>query len=94
MSSSVVAETVPSGSGSWLSHFKATLALGIPLIGAQLAQLGIHTTDMVIVGQLGAEKLAAMVLAGQFFFVVFIFIILIFILLLLLFLHLLLLVSR
>lgn len=73
MSSSVVAETVPSGSGSWLSHFKATLALGIPLIGAQLAQLGIHTTDMVIVGQLGAEKLAAMVLAGQFFFVVFIF---------------------
>ncbi len=73
MSSSVVAGTVPSGSGSWFSHFKATLVLGIPLIGAQLAQLGIHTTDMVIVGQLGAEKLAAMVLAGQFFFVVFIF---------------------
>lgn len=58
---------------SWMSHLRATLALGIPLIGAQLAQLGIHTTDMIIVGQLGAEKLAAMVLAGQFFFVVFIF---------------------
>ena len=57
---------------SWVSHIKATLMLGIPLIGAQLAQLGIHTTDVVIVGQLGAEKLAAMVLAGQFLFTVFI----------------------
>ncbi|MFK0384382.1 MATE family efflux transporter [Agrobacterium sp. NPDC090273] len=73
MSSSVMTESVRSGTGSWFSHFRATLALGIPLIGAQLAQLGIHTTDMVIVGQLGAEKLAAMVLAGQFYFVVFIF---------------------
>ncbi|MHA7968550.1 MATE family efflux transporter [Rhizobium sp. CAU 1783] len=58
---------------SWASHIRATLALGIPLIGAQLAQLGIHTTDVVIVGQLGAQALAAMVLAGQFFFTIFIF---------------------
>lgn len=57
---------------SWGAHIRATLSLGIPLIGAQLAQLGIHTTDVVIVGQLGAEKLAAMVLAGQFLFTVFI----------------------
>ncbi|KIQ02721.1 multidrug transporter MatE [Agrobacterium tumefaciens] len=73
MSSSVAVERAPLGLNSWGAHLRATLALGIPLIGAQLAQLGIHTTDMVIVGQLGAEKLAAMVLAGQFFFVVFIF---------------------
>jgi MATE family multidrug resistance protein len=59
--------------GSWLSHVAATLSLGVPLIGAQLAQLGIHTTDVVIVGQLGAVPLAAMVLAGQFFFTIFIF---------------------
>ena len=39
---------------SWASHIRATLALGIPLIGAQLAQLGIHTTDVVIIGRLGA----------------------------------------
>ncbi|WP_113169145.1 MATE family efflux transporter [Agrobacterium sp. fls2-241-TYG-188a] len=72
--SSTVAETKPQVTAdSWSAHLRATLALGIPLIGAQLAQLGIHTTDMVIVGQLGAEKLAAMVLAGQFYFVVFIF---------------------
>jgi len=73
MSSSVVSGSVQTDAQSWSSHLRATLALGVPLIGAQLAQLGIHTTDMVIVGQLGAEKLAAMVLAGQFFFVLFIF---------------------
>lgn len=61
------------GAASWWSHILATLQLGIPLIGAQLAQLGIHTTDVVIVGQLGAQSLAAMVLAGQFFFTIFIF---------------------
>ncbi|MGV8939483.1 MAG: MATE family efflux transporter [Allorhizobium sp.] len=58
---------------SWGAHIRATFALGIPLIGAQLAQLGINTTDVVIIGQLGAQQLAAMVLAGQFFFVTFIF---------------------
>ena len=60
MSSSVAVERAPLGLNSWGAHLRATLALGIPLIGAQLAQLGIHTTDMVIVGQLGAEKLAAL----------------------------------
>ena len=58
---------------SWASHFRATLALGVPLIGAQLAQLGIHTTDVVILGRLGATHLAAIVLASQFFFTVFLF---------------------
>lgn len=73
MSSSTAVENASHSGSSWFAHLRATLALGIPLIGAQLAQLGIHTTDMIIVGQLGAEQLAAMVLAGQFFFVVFIF---------------------
>ncbi len=58
---------------SWSAHIRATLALGIPLIGAQLAQLGINTTDVMIVGRLGAEQLAAMVLAAQFLFTVLIF---------------------
>ena len=58
---------------SWAAQVRATLALGIPLIGAQLAQLGIHTTDVVILGRLGAAHLAAIVLAGQFFFTIFIF---------------------
>lgn len=58
---------------SWKGHFLATLALGIPLIGAQLAQLGINVTDVFIIGRLGTTELAAMVLAGQYFFTLFIF---------------------
>lgn len=58
---------------SWKSHFLATLALGIPLIGAQLAQLGINVTDVFIMGRLGTAELAAMVLASQYFFTLFIF---------------------
>lgn len=58
---------------SWRSHIRGTLTLGIPLIGAQLAQLGIHTTDVIILGQLGAQYLAAIVLAGQFLFTIFVF---------------------
>ena len=57
---------------SWRAHFRATFALGVPLIGAQLAQLGIHTTDVVIIGRLGAVHLAALVLSSQFFFTLFI----------------------
>jgi MATE family multidrug resistance protein len=72
-SHAVPAPATSAVAGSWLSHIAATLSLGVPLIGAQLAQLGIHTTDVVIVGQLGAVPLAAMVLAGQFFFTIFIF---------------------
>ncbi|MCX8996537.1 MATE family efflux transporter [Rhizobiaceae bacterium BDR2-2] len=58
---------------SWWSHIRGTLSIGIPLVGAQLAQLGIHTTDVIIIGQLGAQSLAAIVLAGQFLFTIFIF---------------------
>lgn len=58
---------------SWKGHFLATLALGVPLIGAQLAQLGINVTDVFIMGRLGTAELAAMVLASQYFFTLFIF---------------------
>lgn len=58
---------------SWLSHFRETFALGIPLIGAQLAQQGINATDIFILGQLSAVDLAATVLATQYFFTIFIF---------------------
>ena len=57
----------------WKSHFVETLALGLPLIGAQLAPHGIHLTDVVIIGRLGTRELAAMVLASQFYFTIFIF---------------------
>ncbi|MBO9124973.1 MULTISPECIES: MATE family efflux transporter [unclassified Rhizobium] len=63
----------PTTDNRWSAHIRATLALGVPLIGAQLAQLGINTTDVMIVGRLGAEHLAAMVLAGQFLFTILVF---------------------
>ncbi|APO75479.1 multidrug resistance protein NorM [Rhizobium etli 8C-3] len=63
----------PQTDNRWSAHFRATLALGIPFIGAQLAQLGINTTDVMIVGRLGAENLAAMVLSAQFLFTILIF---------------------
>lgn len=47
----------------WRSDIKPTLALGLPLAGAQLAQMAINTTDVVMIGRLGAEELAAAVLA-------------------------------
>jgi MATE family multidrug resistance protein len=65
--------TVGPDANSWKRHFVETLALGLPLIGAQLAQHGIHLTDVVIIGRLGTRELAAMVLAAQFYFTIFIF---------------------
>ncbi len=58
---------------SWPSHYRASIALGVPFVGAQLAQFAIHATDVLMVGRLGTTELAAMVLAAQTFFTVFIF---------------------
>ncbi|WP_244497142.1 MATE family efflux transporter [Aureimonas sp. D3] len=53
----------------WRGHLKATFALGLPLVGAQLAQISINVTNTVMIGQLGAAQLAAAVLATQTFYV-------------------------
>ncbi|MBD8876831.1 MATE family efflux transporter [Roseibium polysiphoniae] len=47
----------------WRSDIRPTLALGLPLAGAQIAQMAINTTDVLMIGRLGAEELAASVLA-------------------------------
>ena len=60
-------------SDSWGRHIRATVGLGIPFVGAQLAQMAINTTDVIMVGWLGTTELAAIVLASQVFFIVFIF---------------------
>lgn len=64
---------LPQGDNSWATHFRASLYLGVPFIGAQLAQLAINTTDVLMVGQLGATQLASIILATQVFFTIFIF---------------------
>jgi MATE family multidrug resistance protein len=58
---------------SWPAHYRASIALGVPFVGAQLAQFAIHATDVLMVGRLGTTELGAMVLAAQMFFTVFIF---------------------
>lgn len=61
------------GPDSWSDHFAATLRLALPLIGAQLAQLAINTTDVLIIGHIGVEDLAAIVLATQYLFTILLF---------------------
>jgi MATE family, multidrug efflux pump len=53
-------------------HLKATLALGLPIVGSHLAQILITLTDTVMLGWYGVDELAAVVLASSLFFVLFI----------------------
>lgn len=55
---------------SWRAHAGATLALGLPLIGSQLAQMALHVTDTVMLGWYSVEALAAGVLGASNFFIV------------------------
>ncbi len=58
---------------SWGQHFAALFKLGLPLVGAQMAQMAIHATDIAMVGRIGAPELAATALATSFFFLVYMF---------------------
>ena len=44
---------------SWREELRATVALALPLIGTQLAQISMMTVDVVLLGRLSAEALAA-----------------------------------
>ncbi|MDD2868413.1 MATE family efflux transporter [Neomegalonema sp.] len=61
------------GASSWPDHVKATILLGLPLIGAQLAQLALNVVNTVVLGRLGPDELAAAVLGWQVFFVIWMF---------------------
>lgn len=63
----------PQTESSMKGHLKATALLGLPLIGAQLAQMSINVTDTVMMGWLGVAELAAGTLAAQTFFIFLIF---------------------
>lgn len=52
-------------------HMRATLRIGLPLIGGHLAQFVIGLTDTVMMGWYGVEALAALVLGSTLFFVIF-----------------------
>jgi MATE family multidrug resistance protein len=48
-------------------HLRATLTLGLPLIGGMVAQAAIQLTDTVMVGWYGVIELAAVALASAYF---------------------------
>ena len=52
---------------TFTQHIRATLALGLPLIGGQLAQTFIGVTDTVMVGWYGVDELAAVALGSSYF---------------------------
>ncbi|MEY4697115.1 MAG: hypothetical protein RIT14_1543 [Pseudomonadota bacterium] len=58
--------------GPKIGHAKATLALGLPLIGSHLAQMALHVADTVMMGWYGVTELAAVVLGASSFFAIFI----------------------
>ena len=51
---------------------RALWALGLPLVGSQLAQVAIQTTDILMLGWYDVVALAGVALAGPIFFAVFI----------------------
>lgn len=55
------------------AHLRATLSLGLPLVGGHLAQFAIGLTDTIVVGWYGIPELAALVLATSVFFTLFLF---------------------
>lgn len=52
-------------------HIRAILTLGLPLIGGHLAQFAVGLTDTVMLGWYGVGPLAAVTLAGSYFFLFF-----------------------
>jgi MATE family multidrug resistance protein len=52
----------------WREEFSATLALAWPLVLAQLTQMAIYSTDVLMLGWLGPEALAASALAVNLVF--------------------------
>ncbi len=57
----------------WIEEAKATLALSWPLIFTNLAQVAINATDVLMMGWLGPDTLAAGTLGSNLYFLVFIF---------------------
>lgn len=57
---------------AYLFHARATLVLGLPLIGSHVAQFILHLTDTLMLGWYGVVPLAAGVLGASSFFTMFI----------------------
>lgn len=72
LSSPAAAAATPS-SALWRAETGATLRLALPLVGTQLAQIAIMTTDVLFMGWLGPEALAAGALGSNVYFLLWVF---------------------
>jgi MATE family multidrug resistance protein len=53
----------------WRAETRTILGISLPLTAAYVAEMGMVITDMIIVGRLGSNELAAVGLAGDWFWV-------------------------
>ena len=65
--------TPSSALSPWYREARAIVHLAAPLALVQLAYMAIITTDVVMMGWLGPEALAAGTLAGHFYWLVMVF---------------------
>jgi len=52
---------------AWLDELQATFALGAPLVLTNLAQIALTTTDLIVLGRLGPDALAAATLGSNLY---------------------------
>jgi MATE family multidrug resistance protein len=55
---------------AWSAEIRSTLALAWPLVLTNLAQIGMPTTDVILIGRLGPDALAAAALGTNLYFAV------------------------
>ena len=65
--------TMSPARGAWRAEAKATLVLGVPLIGSQLAHMAVTSTDILMMGWVGPETLAAGALGFNLYVSLFVF---------------------
>jgi multidrug resistance protein, MATE family len=58
---------------AWLAELRAMLALGWPLVLTNVAQIALTTTDVIVLGRVGAEALAAGALGVNLYLAILIF---------------------
>ncbi len=59
--------------GAWSAELRATLALAWPMVLTNVAQTALTTTDIIVLGRLGAAQLAAGTLGANLYFAVLLF---------------------
>jgi MATE family multidrug resistance protein len=55
----MIAKTERFDKSAWIAELRATLSLGWPLILTNVAQNALMTSDVILMGWLGSEALAA-----------------------------------